>query len=228
MTELATPKLSGTRLKLIACVAMAIDHTAVALVGPGLIYELMRGIGRLAFPVFCLGIAEGARYTRDWRRYLARLLLMAVVSEVPFDFVVGGAPVYSAHQNVMWELAAALVAVRLLMWADSTEPRSVRIPAFALAVSVALAIAFAAEVACLDYGFLGIALVCVLWALRSHRVARAVAPSLVLAEELPWVVAGSALIAFYDGTRGQTRHPWLFYLFYPAHLLAIALVAWVL
>ena len=66
----ALPKLSGSALKVIAVLSMVVDHSAYYLLEDGtLLYETMRCIGRIAFPVFAFLIAEGFRHTRNRRRY---------------------------------------------------------------------------------------------------------------------------------------------------------------
>ena len=78
---------------------MVIDHAAVGLIeqselASGAAWSLcgtaMRLVGRVAFPLFAFMIAEGAAHTRDRRWYALRLLLLAVISEIPFDLVAGG------------------------------------------------------------------------------------------------------------------------------------------
>ena len=71
--------------KWVAIAAMLIDHTAAVLGGlfPFSWYDPMRDVGRIAFPIFAYGIAQGCVYTHSARRYLGRLLLFAVLSEIP-------------------------------------------------------------------------------------------------------------------------------------------------
>lgn len=95
---------SAEQLKNIALVSMVIDHAAVGLIeqselASGAAWSLcgtaMRLVGRVAFPLFAFMIAEGAAHTRDRRRYALRLLLLAVISEIPFDLVAGGNMAFS-------------------------------------------------------------------------------------------------------------------------------------
>lgn len=90
--------LNGFHLKLIAACTMFIDHMGHTLF-PTVLW--LRCIGRLAFPIFCFLIAEGCVYTRDRRKYALRLLAFALLSEGPFDLMVGGTVWYPYSQNVL-------------------------------------------------------------------------------------------------------------------------------
>ena len=99
---------------------MVIDHAAVGLIeqselASGVAWSLcgtaMRLVGRVAFPLFAFMIAEGAAHTRDRRWYALRLLLLAVISEIPFDLVAGGTWLFPADQNTVFTLLLGLLAV---------------------------------------------------------------------------------------------------------------------
>lgn len=103
--------LSGSALKVIAMISMVVDHVALYLMEHGtLLYETMRCIGRIAFPVFALLIAEGFIYTRNRYRYFFTLLGFAVISEIPW-YLLNGA---DGTHNVMFTLALGLATLMVL------------------------------------------------------------------------------------------------------------------
>ncbi|MBQ7432202.1 MAG: hypothetical protein IJV50_01840 [Lachnospiraceae bacterium] len=107
--------MNTTRLKALAVVCMLIDHMGDVLF-PHLIW--MRIIGRLAFPIYCFVLSEGAVYTKNWLAYAGRLLLLALVSEIPFDLAFFGNVWYPGYQNVFWTLLFGLCAIRMDLLGD--------------------------------------------------------------------------------------------------------------
>ena len=83
--------MSVFAMKLLAVVSMLIDHSGVFLrqqfhIGDGL-YTVMRTLGRLAFPLFCFLIVNGFEKSSDRKKYLTRLTVFAIVSQIPFSLV---------------------------------------------------------------------------------------------------------------------------------------------
>ena len=80
-----TKDLSGSWLKIIAMLSMTIDHVAYyyGCSNPYL-YELMRTVGRIAFPTFAFLLAEGFVYSRNRQKYMLSLFAFALVSEIPW------------------------------------------------------------------------------------------------------------------------------------------------
>lgn len=86
-SSIGSKPLTAFHLKLIALTTMIIDHVAAVFPFPTLADSLLRGIGRIAFPIYAFLIAESCRYTRSREKYLLRLGLFALLSELPFDRV---------------------------------------------------------------------------------------------------------------------------------------------
>ena len=80
-----TRELSGSWLKMIAMLSMTIDHMAYyyGIENPYL-YELMRTIGRIAFPTFAFLLAEGFVHTKNRQKYMLSLFIFALLSEIPW------------------------------------------------------------------------------------------------------------------------------------------------
>ncbi|MBQ2453108.1 MAG: hypothetical protein II497_01520, partial [Lachnospiraceae bacterium] len=116
--------MTGTALKLIAVVSMLIDHTGDVLF-PGQLW--LRYIGRLAFPIYCFLIVEGFIHTRNVMKYMARLLVFGIVSEIPFDLAFFGEISYPGYQNVFWTLLLGLMSIYMMSLVKIEDIR-LRIP----------------------------------------------------------------------------------------------------
>ncbi len=118
--------LTTTNLKIIAILAMLIDHIGAVVIPYfqsvyahslesffwlQLMVTPMRLIGRIAFPIFAFLIVNGFFHTKDLKKYLIRLSLFALISEPFFDFGLFGRYFDAAHQNVFFTLAFGLVAI---------------------------------------------------------------------------------------------------------------------
>lgn len=106
--------LNGFHLKLIAICTMLIDHMGYTLF-PGVMW--LRCVGRVAFPIFCFLIAEGCVYTHDRKKYAARLLVFALLSEIPYNLMNSGMIWDPYDQNVLWTLLTGALVCWLIDWA---------------------------------------------------------------------------------------------------------------
>ena len=110
---------NANQLKMIAMVAMTIDHL-VDVIFPNYPTDWwiigLHIIGRLAAPIFWFFIAEGYFYTRNWKKYALRLLGFAVVSHFAYNFAFGipFIPFQTSVFNqtsVIWSLFWGLIAL---------------------------------------------------------------------------------------------------------------------
>ena len=220
--------LSGTTLKWIAVISMLIDHTAEVLINHNAaltdpiwaqIYVLMRGIGRIAFPIYAFLLVEGFLHTRDVKKYLVRMLTFAVVSEIPFDLAVFHTPFYWGYQNVFFTLFLGLLA---LSGENVVHQRSGMFAGAGLwkqAFVLILCVGTAQLINC-DYGAFGVFFIILLYMTRYDKKTQTVLGAISLIWELPGILAFIP-IRLYNGTRGRCGNRYFFYAFYPAHLLAL-------
>lgn len=204
--------LSGSTLKLIAMLCMLIDHIgAILLVGSPYYYNC-RAIGRLAFPIYCFLLVEGYIHTHDVKKYGRRLFFFALLSEIPFDLAFSRSVVDMRHQNVFFTLVIGLGALYIID----------RIQNPGLKAALFLGAMMAAELLKTDYSWAGVAAIAVIYITREKKLWQAAAGGVMFAWEMP-APAAFIPIYFYNGKRGISMK-YLFYLFYPAHLLALALI----
>ena len=204
--------MSAFTLKIIACIAMVIDHTGEFLF-PGTVW--MRCVGRFAFPIYCFLLTEGFKHSRDIRNYLMRLLAFAFVSELPYNLIHSGRFICPELQNVFFTLFLGLLMMYLLEWTESAVLR---------AFIVVSAMIFA-ETFHFSYRYPGILMIYIFYSLRDFPMLRdlnILAANIRLFDADIQSLGGLALIpvSFYNGKRGPSMK-YFFYAFYPVHLMVI-------
>lgn len=232
---------SGNVLKWIGIFTMFVDHIGAVLINKILVvtsnpkwldlYWICRYIGRIAFPLFCFTLVEGFVYTKNRKKYFGRMLLFAFISEVPFDLAVEGKWFSTEASGVMATFALGILVLTALK--ELLEPvrgKGVNANAVLRALFSMVIIGVAmwlAETLCMDYGAVGILSIVLFYLLRERRTLAAVwgcgALLLLGSMELPGLLAILPIL-LYNGRRGR-QSKYFFYVFYPAHLLLLGLLA---
>ena len=106
-------------LHIMAMLFMLCDHLWGTIV-PG--NDWLTCIGRLAFPIFAFMIVEGYTRTSNLKKYVKRLLLFAIISEIPFNLAMGSRVFYPIHQNILWSF---LIAIGLIHWNEKVNEKQV-------------------------------------------------------------------------------------------------------
>lgn len=242
--------MSTFTLKLIAIISMLIDHVTAVLVPSDTWFHIIgRSIGRLAFPIFVFLIVEGFYHTSNVKKYMTRLGIFALISEIPFDLafyneLYAGADIKSdlslifkdskvyetvmerfmRNQNVFFTLFLGLVAIWLINTAEKKYKDNM-IYSNLINAAITIGFSFAAAFLKSDYGFMGILTIVAFYLFRGSKPLLIL--SLIILSGGNVIQALSVLailpIAFYNGKKGKSIK-YFFYVFYPAHLLILYII----
>lgn len=232
-------------LKVIAMIAMLCDHAGKMLFPQ---YRIMRIIGRMAFPIYAYCLAVGCVYTKNPLRYLGRIVLLALVSQPIYAVSMG----HSTPSMYALSFSEQPIRAALNFYIESWTKKPSILVALALGMlliwtlrerklvfTAALAVFIWLVQNKLDYDVKGIALMLLFYVFASRRW---LSLPCVLAFMVWWGLQGSGYNVFgvrfssqmfaimslpfiYLRTNTGIRLPkWLFYAFYPAHLVLILLL----
>ena len=225
--------LSGSALKLIACITMLIDHTGSMIlsrcdwaVKPALFqflgqnitwYRLSRDIGRMAFPIFCFLLVEGFQYTHNRFHYARNLLIFALISEIPWNIWHHNTILYPDKQNVFFTLFLGVLAFCAIEYFSEKEYMQLLCLLGLLVVSYYLKA---------DYGWKGYVFLLIMYYFRYFKASQAIIGTCWLIYEWKACVAFIP-INLYNGQRGFIKGKaakYAFYAFYPVHVVILILL----
>lgn len=206
----------------------------------------MTGVGRLAFPIFAFLIAEGYFHTHDFKRYMLRLFVFALISEIPFNLMYGATIFYPYHQNVIWTFLIALSGIWLI---DRAKQRFTGWLWTPIAALIVLLGALIGTVGMTDYYGAGVLMVFVfyffhgrnwwcmagqllgMYWLNVHLLGSMYYSIRVFGVKIDFVQQGLALLALipiwlYRGRQGAHSKGFQYfcYAFYPAHIIVLVLI----
>ena len=233
--------LNSLTLKLLAMALMLCDHLW-ATVLPGWMW--LTDIGRIAFPIFAFQVAEGFQRTHDRKKYLLRMLVFALISEIPFNYLYYSSPVFPFHQNVMFTFFIALL---LMLGLEKLRGKGTGVYIIAAALSLPVGY-FLGTVTMVDYYGSGVVTVLIFYLCRQipygwigevaglaflncKLLGGMTVPVSLLGRTLELPEQGLALLALipiwlYNGRQGphSRKIQYACYAFYPAHMLILALL----
>lgn len=238
--------ISSFVLHLLAMAFMLCDHLWASV----LPIDLLTWLGRIAFPLFAFMIAEGYSHTKNLKKYLLRLLIAALITEIPFDLFCSGRWFYPFHQNVLWTFLLSLLCIHTI---EKVRSRGRHWLTVLVALTVAVAGYLLGFVTMIDYYGYGVLTVIGFYLLRGRRwyclLGQAVllwwincemmggltVPVLLAGYQIDIPQQGMALLAMipillYNGEQGPHNRviKYSYYLFYPVHLLLLVIVSHIL
>jgi len=216
-------------LKIIAVITMIIDHTRFL----GMTNFVSSYLGRISFPIYAFLIAQGYIHTKNFFKYLRRLSIFALISQVPAYLLFKPYLNGELYLNVFFTLALGLLAIRIY---DKSKEKYVGVIAIII-------IGLIADLLHTDYGFMGVLLISLFYIFRDKKVTLVLSSAfLLILHEMIKVPAFDALhvvyikhyllqaifsvtallpIALYNGKLGKSNKyiKLIFYFVYPVHLL---------
>lgn len=208
--------ISSYGLKLVAAGTMLCSHIYKCLLTQYPYAIVLDMAGRLSFPIFCFLLVEGFCHSQNRKRYLLRLWIFAVFSEIPFDMAFFGHFMDVRCQNVLFTMVIGF----LVMWGMEKVSGISRY----MIAGAGMALAWVLHV---DYGFYGIWLICCFYLFRGMKkelmslqcVSQAASVCLYGWTQI-FSIGSLVFLRFYNQERGH-KIKYIFYLFYPLHLLLL-------
>ena len=239
--------MTTSMLKFTACLLMLIDHVG-AVCFPKII--ILRMIGRLSYPIFAYLITIGYSKTSSFYKYICRLLLFALVSQIPFSLVFSEQiKIHSLfdflsfimvrpylHLNIFFTLSIGLIIIRV--WDIGKS--------WLFKTMIILTLGIIAEIFNTDYGLYGVAIILSFYIFRDSKVKIVISQVIVYLVfsasqillyvyeiqgktiNISWFIQMLSLLSLififkYNGQKGKDLR-YVFYAFYPIHLLILGLI----
>ncbi len=242
-------------LKLIAIISMTIDHVGAAIgttyvngnlylsgLIPLNVYNILRGIGRIAFPIYCYLIVEGYYHTRSVKKYVLRLFIFSLISQVPFSLAFLKNATNFSDLNVYFTLMFGLICVYLADEARKKYKECKETGASAVTYTVGVPIAIIlimiiSMIISTDYSAFGIMLILLFYLFRTDESKPLTDKE--NAKKFIWLFISIAAITvvfsntvellglfamlpigFHNHKKGPSMK-YVFYAYYPVHLLVL-------
>lgn len=232
--------LSGNTLKIIAALAMLIDHMGVLLFPA---FPIFRIIGRLSFPIFAFMISEGARYTRDKLRYFLSVFILSVLCQAVY-MLAGGFEPFNILVTFSFSILIiyALNDFKKVLFAKDRTCSLVILKAVILLSGIAI-VYLVTELVHIDYGFAGCLapVFASIFDLKDINIPEkfkkldclplrilclfipiffVILRNMSAGDRLvsPFLFTALPILLLYSGERGKANMKYFFYLFYPLHL----------
>ena len=247
MSKKISLEITSMTLHILAMLFMLCDPLWATIV-PG--NNWLTCIGRLAYPMFAFMIIEGYFHTSNLKKYIGRLALFALLSEIPFNLVMGSRFFYPIHQNVLFTFLIGICLIYLNERACNTGKQWLRIVTCIGTIILGFVLGLITFV---DYHYAGVFTILAFYYFRGRKWWQLLGQALCLyyinfeilsglayeihlfGQTYYFLQQGFALLALipiwlYNGKQGPYNKTikWIYYGFYPVHLLILALIRMVI
>lgn len=241
-------------LKVVAVISMLFDH--LRYLTPEFNNTFTKIMGRIAFPIFAFLISEGCVHTKNYKKYIKRLSIFSLISQIPFSiFIIGcnlkviepinSQPlwlqgfyyIYQSGLNVVFTLLLGALAIGAY---SKIENKFLKIVLPVLLCAIA-------ELLNTDYGAIGVLTIFAFYVLRKFNMLKLIITFILQILVLfisvkfnfaqycnyliPFIIGemlATILIGIYNGKLGKYKMKYFFYIFYPAHLILISVVYFII
>jgi hypothetical protein len=233
MPNESTKGLTSNTLKMIAIIAMTIDHTATILF-PRYSLDIpvlcMHIIGRLTAPIMMFLIVEGYYHTRNIKKYIFRLFILAIISHFAYAFAFDKKfQTVFDQTSVIWAYMLGLIALviresdRLKMWQKHLILFPVIVAAFPADWSSPAV--FAVLCMGLNYGNFKKQMISLILCIAVYSTVYAIFVNVIYGIMQMLIVLAIPILYQYNGQRGKWKGmKWFFYIYYPLHLILLGLI----
>lgn len=214
---------SSFALKIIAIICMLCDHFGDAIIKS---FSFLNVIGRIAFPIFAFQITEGYTHTKDLKKYFKRLIIFAIISQIPFMLFLSTFT-SSYTLNIFFTLLLGLLSIYIYN----------KIPNKFLAIVIGIIISIIAEIINVDYGAWGVIIIMIFYIFKDKKVIMSLLYLLsCFIKYLPYLLKYNfhyiyllllfstafsiIFIITYNGKQGK-KIKYFLYIFYPLHMLIL-------
>ena len=233
--------INSNILKVFAMICMVLDHMWATII-PG--NQWMNNVGRLAFPIFAFLIVEGFIHTSDFKKYIKRLFIFAVISEIPFNLMSSSSIIFPFHQNTIFTLLLGLLCISEI---DKIKTKK-DLKTIILGTLKIILFLLLGVFGLVDYGLTGILTIIVFYVFRNIKLSwlwqlislvclyivffggRSIIVN-ILGTDCFIPIQGLAVLSLipiwlYNGKRGKNNKllQYTYYLFYPVHMLCLYLI----
>lgn len=221
--------MSSFLLKIIACFTMSIDHIGLVFFPTDSIFRI---IGRIAMPIFAFQTGIGFKYTKSKLKYILRMLICAIISQIPFLLMANHNNILLITNGNFSELSylslnicfTFTLALLILYFIDigQKQPLFFIVSLFLILLSIVIP---------MDYGFLAVLLVMLSYFLLNKKIFYTIGFILIsllnfLIDNIGvqlFMLLAIPFIFLYNGKKGKSLK-YYFYIFYPLHMLIIVFV----
>lgn len=210
-------------LKIIAIISMLSDHVGYTIFNK---VTFCNFIGKISFPIFAFLISEGYLHTKNLKKYLIRLILFALLSQIPFMLFFSTFNIYGFNLNIFFTLLLGLISIIIYEKTDKSF----------ISIIIFLLLAILAQITNCDYGFFGVCLIFLFHAFKNNKFKMNISILLITlirysllfftSLNINYIYFGIfscislIFINLYNNKKGKNIK-YFFYIFYPLHLLIL-------